>query len=256
MFARIDSPHLLTGIGYDPNTHLGRIQHVIEYSLNEKKILLTSGDVKQFYCAETRDWFKTEPSLVDVFTVMVSTGKVSPSWNPRLTRLCLFTFARMYSWELRDMLPSLETRVAPFLQSPDVMPHEIVQLLLVFHRMILHARHEGKVGREQIPDEMNSLLIHECLKYPTILFTTLLSDEEWVNVLNSNLPRDGFLIKYAPSVKKTLLPILSSHREIAKKIIREKLELIKESLMAAAWHPSRVSLWLEKGGFEFLENIM
>jgi hypothetical protein len=42
---------------------------------------------------------------------------------------------------------------------------------------------------------------------------------------------------------------------IQKKRIQERCKSIKEDLMKVAWHPDRIQKWLEKGGFELLEQI-
>jgi hypothetical protein len=40
-----------------------------------------------------------------------------------------------------------------------------------------------------------------------------------------------------------------------KKRVQERCKVIKEDLMAAAWHPRRVEKWLETGGFDLLEAM-
>jgi hypothetical protein len=42
---------------------------------------------------------------------------------------------------------------------------------------------------------------------------------------------------------------------IDKKRIQARCKIIKEDLMKSAWHPDRIQKWLEKGGFELLEQI-
>ncbi len=238
------------------NTHIGRIQHIIEFSLHQKKVVLTEEDVAQFHCSPTSQWFQQESTLTDLFTIMVRTGKVSPKWHSLLSRLCLFTFARMYSWELSDMLPSLSSRIKPFLDHPDIKPHEIIQLLLLFHRAILDTRHANREGHAHIPDLMITRLAHECLSYPPILSSALLSNKEWTRVFHENIPVNGFLARGRAPVEEILLRLLPQYRRGAKMVNRARLDIFKEGLMAAAWHPDRVAAWLDYGGFEFLELIM
>lgn len=218
--------------------------------------MLTKEDVAQFHCTETSEWGEAKTNLIDLFTVLVRTGKVSPSWHPRLTRHCLFSFARMYAWELRDILPSLKTRIYPFLDNTGVEAHEIVQLLILYNRATLDNRHANKPGREEIPELMNRRLARECLRHPSVLLSSLLSDEQWSLVFHKRIPKNGFLAAHASPVKNCLLPLLPPCREEAKQILRERMDKLKENLMEVAWHPDRVSAWLKVGGFELLENLM
>ena len=46
-----------------------------------------------------------------------------------------------------------------------------------------------------------------------------------------------------------------SLRKESRRRIKERMDLIKEELMAAAWHPRRVERWLEAGGWDAIESM-
>ncbi len=46
-----------------------------------------------------------------------------------------------------------------------------------------------------------------------------------------------------------------SLRKESRRRIKERMDLIKEELMAAVWHPRRVERWLEEGGWDMIEHM-
>jgi hypothetical protein len=255
-FTDVTSPLLLTGLDYRRATLLGRIQHVIEYSLTSGKIVLDKKDVSKFSCPPIEQWTRPQQalSLVDTFTVMVRTGKVSPRWNSELTGFCIASFAKMYSWELRDMLPSVEARMNPFFTHPDCKPHHSLLMLLTFHRNFLNTKHSHVPERQHIPDLMTRQLAHECLGMNPILLTTLYSSDEWFEPYDTRekKTRDEILL----SVKQILAQLLPQYRTNAKALIRGRMDILKRDLMEATWHPRRVQAWLDAGDFELLEMML
>ena len=65
------------------------------------------------------------------------------------------------------------------------------------------------------------------------------------------IPWDWWCLSENPMSKHPML----QKRLLEKKRVQERCSLIKEDLMATAWHPRRVEKWLETGGFELLEAI-
>ncbi len=255
-FASLDSPLLLTGLVFGENTMLARIEHVVEYSLNTGKIVLTEEDVAAFEYPEFGHWVRNHPiTLVDLYTVMVRTGKVNPRWNRNLLQLCFATYAKMYAWEMREMLPSLETRIGPFLRYPGEKPHELVMALLVLQRAFLECRHARVPERQHIPDIMNRQLAEECFATEPVKHTALYSTEEWMRILQKKAS-SVHNYNVEPSMKVILTDVISQHRDDAKKEIRQRMDPLKRDLMEAAWHPRRVEAWLDAGGFELLEMMM
>ena len=244
-FASLNSPLLLTGLVFGENTMLARIEHVVEYSLKEGKIVLTKKDVAALPSPTFDTWVRNRPpfvTLVDLYTVMVRTGKVDPRWNRNLLQLSLATYAKMYAWETRDMLPNFETRIGPFLRYPGEKPHELVMILLVLQRAFLQARHMRAAERRHIPDIMSRQLAEECFKTEPVKRTALYSTEEWMRILQKKASAvHNYNVE--PSVKAILTDVLSKHRTDAKKEIRLGMDPLKRDLIEATWHPSRFEAW-------------
>jgi hypothetical protein len=254
-FASLDSPLLLTGLVFGENTMLARIEHVVEYSLNAGKIVLTKEDVAALECPDFGDWVRNHPvTLVDLYTVMVRTGKVNPRWNVNLLKLCFATYAKMYAWETRDILPSLETRIGPFLRYPGEKPHELVMMLLVLQRAFLNSRHFRAPERQHVPDLMSRQLAHECFGVEPVKRTALYSTEEWMNIFDKKAAAATNL--NVDPVKVILTEIVPQYRNDAKMLLRGRMDPLKRDLMEAAWHPRRVEAWLNAGDFELLEMMM
>ncbi len=233
LFASLRSPFILDCILTEPDTLIGRINHVVKYSLTSGKIVLTEEDVAALECPDPRDTMQSYYYLTlrPLYTVMVGTGKVDPRWNPNLLKHCFAYYARMSGWENRNNLLSLDKYIMPFFTYPGVRPHELLILLLVLHRAFMRR------GR----DVMNRRLAHECFSKEPLLLTCLYGLEEWKRVCYEKAAAVPTLnVEPLIALLEELIP---QYRPAAKQLVEQRLGSLKEEVIAAGWHPDRFERW-------------
>lgn len=250
MFFSLESPFLPTGVGYEQTTLVGRIEAAILYALANCLVVLTQADCSAIPCPPPNQFNAHGPTAVDLWTILVSSGKVSPTWNMPLTKFAIFTFAKMRTPFLNDVAPSLERRLGVFLSHPLVNAHKVLENVLAY----LHCLIRNKPYPESLKQEAYRLVIDEFTDHPSFKGSLFLSDScltENLKIVPSDLMRDeqrSFLIN-------TLLTTVKGKRQDMKTFHHMRVEAFKEELVMKVFHPTRVERWLEEGGFELLEMM-
>lgn len=250
MFFSLDSPYLPTGVGYEQTTLVGRIEAAILYALANHLVVLTQADCAALPCPPPNQFIEQGPHAVDLWTILVSSGKVNPTWNMPLTKFAIFTFARMRTPFVIDVAPSLEKRLGVFLQHPSVLSHKVLENVLAY----LHCLIRHKPYPESFKQGAYRLVIHEFTDHPSFKGSLFLSDAcltENLKIIPQNLITDeqrSFLIG-------SLLTAVHGKRKDAKDFHHNRVEIFKEELVMKVFHPTQVERWLEEGGFELLEMM-
>lgn len=250
MFCDIHSNYCPTGFGYLPNTSLGRIEHAIRFAIENDLIVLTEEDCASLHCEPAEQWHRTLPTLVDLWTILVSTGKVNPHWHEQLTKLTLFTFAKLRDPVLADVFPSLDGKLGPFLENPYLNPHNIMINVLGF----LYARLRRRRYPMEIQKDTYKYVIHEFVTHPSFKPSLLLADsfltQKLYEIKESVLPNEHLNL-LVDLIHKAVKPL----RAEVKQTHHNRVEIFKEELVAKAFHPSRVERWLNEGDFALLEMM-
>ncbi len=250
IFFSLESPLLPTGVGYEQTTLVGRIEAAIIYALKNNLVVLTEADCAAIQCPPPNQFNAHGPTAVDLWTILVSSGKVSPAWNMPLTKFAIFTFAKMRKPFVIDVAPSLERRLGVFLSHPVVNAHKVLENVLAY----LHCLIRGNPYPESIKQAAYRFVIDEFTDHPSFRGSLFLSDTfltENLQKLPANLITEGqrtFLID-------TILTAVKGKRQTMKAFHHGRVEIFKEELVAKVFHPSRVEKWLEEGGFELLEMM-
>jgi hypothetical protein len=84
-------------------------------------------------------------------------------------------------------------------------------------------------------------------EYTALILKSLYIEQVFLNQEDTEDAQDEFLLKLECTMNRAYRLHWSS--------IRERMNLVKEELMAAAWHPRRVERWLEQGGWDSIEAM-
>ena len=248
MFCDIRSPYCPTGFGYPRNTTLGKIEHVISYSIENDLVVLTKEDCESLYCAPPNEWRFLNPTLVDLWTILVKTGKVNPHWNTGLTKLALYTLAKLRDPSISDVYPSFDKRIGPFLSHPALSPHNLLTSTLILLCVLL----KRKRYPEPVEQKTYKHIICEFLDHPSFKPCLLLADSHLSqNLYNMPTTYD----QTRNTLVAILLSELKSRRQAEKTTLKQRANIFKEELVAKAFHPTRVERWLNEGGFDLIEMM-
>lgn len=238
-FLSRNSRQFLIGIDYPEHTFTRRIQNVVEHSLNSGRIVLSKEDIKRL--PENSDY-------VDIFTVMVRTGKINLTWNRRLIEHAVRVAMRGLSPQLLDLhLPVLEQRIVPLLRSPFLNDRRfyivIVSCLLCYKK---------NLEQERAVDAVRHMenFVREILNHP-VMEGRLLTGSDYIKGLarahtedwNDTLLNSGFL------------DMLRQKQVALKTEKRARMMVHKEGIVKTVFHPDKVERWLEEGGEELVDMM-
>ncbi len=251
MFFSLDSPYLPTGVGYEQTTLVGRIEAAIQYSLTNDLIVLTPADCAGIPCPPPERFHLLQaPTAVDLWTILVSTGKVNPKWNENLTKFTLFHFARMRTPAVLDVAPSLEIRLGPFLKHPAMSPHKLLGYVLSLLYLIIRNR----TYSEELKQTSYQTVIDEFTDHPSYKASTFLTDSILTQNI-SDVPANIMPDEQKQYLKNALLKAVRGKREGFKAFHHNHVEKFKEELVMKVFHPTKVEKWLTEGGFELLDMM-
>jgi hypothetical protein len=250
MFCRLESKHLPTGFGYPPHTYFGRLEHVIRYAIENNLVTLTREDCAAFPVPPPNEWVEQRPTLVDLWTILVSTGKVNPHWNQGLTKMAMFTFAQMRMPSVLDVAPSLDARLGCFLTHASMNPYNLLLNVLGYQHVLMKFRTMSATLKRAAA----LYVIHEFVRHPAFQPCLLLAD----SLLTQNLytlPEKTMSKEERARLVDAITDCVQPLRRDIKAFHHARVELFKEELVAKAFEPKRVEKWLEEGGFELLEMM-
>jgi hypothetical protein len=84
-------------------------------------------------------------------------------------------------------------------------------------------------------------------EYTSLIMKSLYIEQEVIESETTEEAHHEFLLNLELTMNKAYRLDWSS--------IRERMNLVKEELMAAVWHPRRVERWLEQGGWDAIEAM-
>jgi hypothetical protein len=84
-------------------------------------------------------------------------------------------------------------------------------------------------------------------EYTALIMECLYIEEGFINSEETEEAQDEFLLNLELTMNRAY--------RLHWRSIRERMNLVKEELMAAAWHPRRVERWLEEGGWDMVESM-
>lgn len=249
-----DRRFLLQGLDYSQESMMGRIQTVIEFSLNSGKIVLTEADVTEMIHVRSRVWNLPNVSLTDVFIALCGTGKVLPEWNYSICCHALYNYFKMYynRW-LGDVRPSMESRIGRLLANPASSPALVLKIFNgYFQDRAL--RHQGTEHIFYVL-AMQERFIKEALSLPQMRSHLLLSDEKLTSYFFrrqiANEHMNVLPAKPIELIKHLAADIKNEEKERHKQRVRN----YKEGIAMAVWHPNNVSRWLNEGGWPLIASI-
>jgi len=235
-FLRIDSIYLLQGITYDQMITIGRLQKIIEYSLKSGKIVLTQEMVAALETVPEDRWDIPHTSLVDVFTVLCGTGLVSPLWNMRLFKHCIYTAMKMRKPVFRDVWSPIDYRLGPFLTNPFVTPVYVIGRAFTAYRNLM----QRVLDRDTYYYEF----LKECFAHPSFQSGLMMSDE----IISASIANKK---EFEELVRRSIGP----SRRAEKRRLKAQADQIKEEMISKVWHPKNVERWLELGGWDLVEMM-
>ncbi len=250
MFCRPDSKHLPTGFGYPSSTYFGRLEETILYALENNLIVLTQEDCAAFPSPPPNEWVNPQLTLVDLWTILVKSGKVSPHWNKPLTKLAMFTFAGMRMPNVLDIAPSLDDRIGCFLNHRTLNPYNLLLNVLGCQHVLMKFKEFSSKEKSIAFAHVIQEFVRHPAYQPCLLLSTSLLTQNLYTLPEKTMSKDvrGILVDAITSVVKP-------EREKLKKFHHTRAELFKEELVAKAFHPKRVEKWLEEGGQELLDMM-
>jgi hypothetical protein len=244
---------LLQGLDYSPASSFGRLQHILEFSLNSGKIVLTEPDVAAMYSVPINDWTLPCVSLIDVFTVMCGTGKILPSWNKRLLHHAIYSYFTMYTNRaLENYVPLMELRLGRLLANPATSPMTLFRISIgYFNKRYLAQNHQD--GRDKVI-ERQERFIKEALALPQMRSHLLLADEKIASYFFASLSVDERLNPFANN-EKVFTYLVKPHKDAEKAKLKLRMRQYKEGIAMAVWHPKNVERWLKVGGWPLVASI-
>jgi hypothetical protein len=215
---------------------IGRLQKIIEYSLKSGKIVLTQEMIAGFERVPEDRWDIPHTSLVDVFTVLCGTGLVSPLWNMRLFKHCIYTAMKMRKPVFRDVWSPIDYRLGPFLTNPFVTPLYVIGKAFTAYRNLM----------QRVPDKdvYYYEFLRECFAHPSFQSRLMMSDE----IISASIANKK---EFEELVRRSIGP----SRRAEKRRLKAQADQIKEEMISKVWHPKNVERWLELGGWDLVEMM-
>jgi hypothetical protein len=250
LFFSLDSPLLPTGLDYPQTSTPGRIQAAVQYAIENNLVVLTQEDCAEIPCPPPGRFSEIQRSAVDLWTILVRTGKVNPRWNNTLTKFTLFTFALMREPSILDIAPPLEKHLGSFLRHPNMCPQNLLMNVLAFEYLICRRKRYS----EESKDFAYKFILQEFLSHEGFNDCLLLSNE----VLLKNLETCPETL-IPQEIKKKFQTFLTSSiapfRKNKRAFHHEHVEKFKEELTMVVFHPDRVGTWLKEGGWDLVESM-
>ena len=253
-FLNVNNRHfLLQGLDYYPDSSFGRLQHIIEFSLNSRKIVLTEPEVAALESVPQRNWNFPHNSLTDVFTIMCGTGKVLPNWNRGLLHHTIYNYFKMYNnGALINYTPSMESRLGRLLANPATSPAVIFRLCSsYFNKRLLQRPDSG--WRERVNNRLEAF-IKEALALPQMRSHLLLSDERITSYFFKALTVEERMNPFADKTRIITL-FVKPHKDAEKAKHKLRMRQYKEGIAMAVWHPKNMERWLDIGGWPLVASI-
>lgn len=251
LFFSLDSPYLPIGLDYPQTSNLGRIQTAIVYALENNLVVLTQEDCASIACPSPRQFHLPQKSAVDLWTILVRTGKVRPSWNIPLTKFTIFTFARMRLPYLLDIAPTLDKRLGAFLEHPSVEPHKVLENVLGYTFLLLRTRLSLA---DSVKEDTFRFIIREFTEHSSFKRSLFLPPSNLTKELEK-ISLDLISNEWRTFLTNAIVNSVLAKRSEVKDFHHNYVEIFKEELVMKVFHPSRVEKWLEEGGFELLEML-
>jgi len=236
--------YLLQGLDYSPTSSMGRIQHIIEFSINSGNIVLKETDIMAMEYVLKSTWNKPHDSLTDLFTVLCGTGKILPKWNKRNLKHAVYNYMKMYTnKDLEDCMPSMEKRLGRFLENPATSPRLVFQTTFEYFNMLLLSK-ESLHWRVSIK-MMHEKFIKEALSLPQMRSHLLLSDERLVSYFLD--PSEEYMIM--------IRNLSHVYRDNEKALHKQRMSKHKEGIAMIVWHPDNVERWFRMGGHPLIDMM-
>jgi hypothetical protein len=236
--------YLLQGLDYSPTSSMGRIQHIIEFSINSGNIVLKETDIMAMEYVLKSTWNKPHDSLTDLFTVLCGTGKILPKWNKRNLKHAVYNYMKMYTnKDLEDCMPSMEKRLGRFLENPATSPRLVFQTTFEYFNMLLLSK-ESLHWRVSIK-MMHEKFIKEALSLPQMRSHLLLSDERLVSYVLD--PSEEYMIM--------IRNLSHVYRDNEKALHKQRMSKHKEGIAMIVWHPDNVERWFRMGGHPLIDMM-
>lgn len=250
LFFSLGSPFLPTGLDYPETCTVGRIQAAITFALENNLVVLTEEDCATIACPSPQRFHIHQRNAVDLWTILVRSGKVNPRWNAPLTKFAIFTFAMMRTPLVLDIAPSLQDRLGAFLHHPSLEPHKILENVLAYLFCIIRDRGYP----ESFKEGAYQLVIHEFTDHPSFKGSLFLANSSLTGNLDK-IPSTLITKEKREFLQTLLINTVNEKRKDAKAFHHNYVETFKEELVMKVFHPTKVSRWLDEGGFELLDMM-
>ena len=238
-----DPKYLLETLDYTPGSIYSRIHSVIKYSL-ANQIVLTEEDIEALYVPPRDEWDVPQRNLSELFLALCEVGKISPIWNPSLLKYTIYQCIKRRAPNLRDLWNMSDRRISILLAMPCINATEVLCLSSLYYGIKLRRwmRNEPLKIMEYMQE-----FIHEILESPHCKEYLLLSRDDIVRYITewNTENQDNILTKNI--CREALLSELEIARKRQMFHLKARMLVLKEDLMAAAWHPDRVAAWLRAG---------
>lgn len=218
-----------------PKSHRGKLD-----DLESGQIVLTQEDVARI---------PPHGRYSDIFSLLCAKGYAEPSWNPQLRyrtlhhAITMFTFNN-FNQTFQDYYykKAFENYILPMLGKET----QIFGAQSLFYKHIPSWSLQFLGQPESVRPFLDALMQLDGAKAES-----LTRFEEWLLPLYYNLLKNPktneienavFKELYA-TLESYLLPVLEGTRQTLKHSIRTRMNLTKEELIAATWHPDRFMVW-------------
>jgi len=250
LFFSLDSPYLPLGVGYSKESVVGRIEAAVVYALENNLVVLTQEDCATISCPPPQQFHFQQQTAVDLWTILVRTGKVDPTWNIPLTKFCIYTFAKMRLPYLLDVAPSLDKRLGAFLECPKIEPHKFMENVIGYLSLFLAQRnYPDTIKKETIQYVIREFTEHPAFKRSLFLPSEILTQEI------QRIPANLLTEEWRHYLTNIIVQDVRTKRQDVKAFHHQYVENFKEELVMKVFHPNRVEKWLEEGGFELLDMM-
>lgn len=250
LFFSLDSPYLPTGLDYPQTSLVGRIQAAIVYALENRLVVLTKEDCATISCPPPEQFYQHQRNAIDLWTILVRTGKVDPRWNLPLTKFAIFTFAMMRTPLVIDIAPPLEKRMGAFLNHPSLEVSKLLENVLAYLSVLMRAR----LYPEGLVEAAYQFVVNEFTEHPSFKGSLFLSDSILTENINK-IPANLITPERREFLRTLIINSTKNKRQDVKAFHHNYVETFKEELVMNVFHPRKVEKWLEEGGFELLDMM-
>ncbi len=216
------------------DTFTTRLIRVIEHSLISGRVVLDKRDIDAL----------SENSL-NLFTVMVGTGKVDPNWNIQLqTNALKHAMKALHPLVQVDIpLPIIEKEIVPYMNAAKNPITVIVKCILLYNMVLRNANQE--IRERYVKSFIEKMLDQPVMKdhlmtgSEYILNLQKINADVWKNCVNES----------------GLLKVLEEKQKTIKAEKRALMMVHKGGIVEKVFHPDKVERWLELGGEELVDMM-